>query len=196
MGRYDHLFFTRATAEMPHLSLTCPGYMLGDIGHDHPFQQAAVSRLRYSERWMSPQGGSMPDTQPDAHHRDTDCVFCRRLAEGDIEAENDLCAIVLDQYPVNPGHRLVIPKRHVASYFSLTKEEKRSLWELVDEARDRVERGHHPDGYNIGLNDRAAAGQTIPHVHMHVMPRYQGDRDDPRGGVRWIIPERARYWDS
>lgn len=138
----------------------------------------------------------MTGRQPDTNHPDPHCVFCRRLVERDIEAENDLCAIIVDRYPVNPGHRLVIPKRHVASYFSLTQEERRSLWEMVDEARNKVEREYRPDGYNIGVNDCAAAGQTIPHVHVHVIPRYLGDRDDPRGGVRWVIPERARYWDK
>ncbi len=136
----------------------------------------------------------MSDKRRDDPIGDLDCVFCRRLADGDIETENDLCALLLDRYPVSLGHRLVIPKRHVSGYFALTDEEKHSLWRMVDEARARIEREHHPDGYNVGVNDGAAAGQTIFHVHMHVIPRYRGDRDDPRGGIRWIIPERARYW--
>ena len=68
------------------------------------------------------------------------------------------------------------------------------MWDLVERVRGRLLEEHHPDGFNIGLNDGTAVGQTVPHVHIHVIPRYLGDASDPRGGVRWVIPEKAPYW--
>ena len=99
-----------------------------------------------------------------------------------------------DSYPLNPGHVLLVPRRHVASWFELTSVEREEMLRLVDDARGIIIEKHHPDAFNLGLNDGAAAGQTVPHVHLHLIPRYRGDIPDPRGGVRWILPERARYW--
>lgn len=99
-----------------------------------------------------------------------------------------------DSYPLNPGHVLVVPRRHVASWFEATAEEREEMLRLADEARRIVTERHAPDAFNLGLNDGPAAGQTVPHVHLHLIPRYAGDVGDPRGGVRWIIPERAAYW--
>lgn len=102
--------------------------------------------------------------------------------------------VVRDAYPVSPGHTLVIPTRHIGSFFELDEAERAALLALLDRARGRLELEFKPDGYNIGINDGAAAGQTVPHLHIHLIPRYTGDRPDPRGGVRWIIPEKASYW--
>lgn len=102
--------------------------------------------------------------------------------------------MILDGYPVSPGHTLIIPKRHVGSFFEITIEERDSLLFLLHEARQRVMDQRHPDGLNIGINDGAAAGQTVPHLHIHLIPRFIGDLPDPRGGVRWVIPEKACYW--
>ena len=99
-----------------------------------------------------------------------------------------------DAFPVSNGHSLVIPKRHVGSFFETTEAEKLSLLHLLDQAKAAVDRTHHPDGYNIGINDGVAAGQTVPHLHIHVIPRYHKRGEDSRGGVRWVIPERADYW--
>jgi diadenosine tetraphosphate (Ap4A) HIT family hydrolase len=99
-----------------------------------------------------------------------------------------------DLYPVSPGHLLIIPNRHVANWFELTDEEQRAVMELVNRARIRLDKTLQPDGYNIGINCGEAAGQTVMHVHCHLIPRYEGDREDPRGGVRWVIPELAPYW--
>jgi len=88
---------------------------------------------------------------------------------------------------------LVIPFRHVPDYFSLTEEEKNAIWELVEEVKNFLDRRFKPDGYNIGINIGKAAGQTIMHVHVHVIPRYWGDCEDPRGGVRGVIPEKQKY---
>jgi diadenosine tetraphosphate (Ap4A) HIT family hydrolase len=102
--------------------------------------------------------------------------------------------VLWDAFPVTEGHTLVVPRQHVASIYELSAEEQAALWAVVAEARGRLNDDLHPDGFNIGLNDGEAAGQTILHSHIHIIPRRDGDVADPRGGVRWIIPEKARYW--
>jgi diadenosine tetraphosphate (Ap4A) HIT family hydrolase len=92
-----------------------------------------------------------------------------------------------------PCHSLAIPKRHVGSFFEATASERTALLALLDKAKGLVEQDHTPAGYNIGINDGAAAGQTVPHLHIHLIPRYTGDQDDPRGRVRWVIPDKADY---
>jgi diadenosine tetraphosphate (Ap4A) HIT family hydrolase len=119
------------------------------------------------------------------------CLFCR---EQKIVLENELAYVTRDSYPVTQGHTLVIPRRHVPSLFNLTTEERLAMFELLDGAKRELDGRYQPDGYNIGINDGAAAGQSIMHLHIHVMPRYKGDKADPRGGVRWILPEKAAYW--
>lgn len=107
---------------------------------------------------------------------------------------DDHALVIRDGFPVSPGHTLVIPRRHLASFFDATPAERASLLRLLDVAKARLDREFSPAGYNIGINDGPAAGQTVPHLHVHLIPRYAGDRDDPRGGVRWVIPEKADYW--
>jgi diadenosine tetraphosphate (Ap4A) HIT family hydrolase len=107
---------------------------------------------------------------------------------------NDAALAFRDAYPVTPGHTLVIPVRHVPSFFDTTLEERVAMLGLLDEARKLLQLDFAPAGYNIGINDGCAAGQTVGHLHIHLIPRYPGDRPDPRGGVRWVIPERANYW--
>ena len=110
---------------------------------------------------------------------------------------NEHGCVIRDAYPVTPGHTLVIPNRHVGSFFELCPEERIALFVLLDQAKDDLEAaGDKPDGYNIGINDGPAAGQTVPHLHIHLIPRRRGDRSDPRGGVRWVIPEKAAYWEQ
>lgn len=99
-----------------------------------------------------------------------------------------------DAYPVSPGHTLVIPQRHVASLFDTTPDERAAMFELLEMAKRQLQLEFSPAGYNIGINDGPAAGQTVGHLHIHLIPRYPGDRPDPRGGVRWVIPEKADYW--
>lgn len=108
--------------------------------------------------------------------------------------ENDFAAAFPDGFPIANGHTLVVPKRHVASLFDLSEEEQEALWKLVAQVRGRLMAELKPDGFNIGLNDGPAAGQTVMHAHVHVIPRRQGDTEDPRGGVRWILPKKAQYW--
>ena len=102
--------------------------------------------------------------------------------------------VIRDGFPISPGHTLIVPKRHVASFIDLTPEERADLLALLDAAKADLDRELSPQGYNIGINDGAAAGQTVPHLHIHLIPRFAGDRVDPRGGIRWIIPEKADYW--
>lgn len=124
------------------------------------------------------------------------CVFCGRPTAGKLVAENDLALAFHDAFPLSPGHCLVIPRRHEADFLALTQEEQAAVWALVGPVRRSIESERTPDGYNIGINVGEAAGQTVAHAHLHVIPRYRGDVVDPRGGVRWIIPARARYWEG
>ncbi len=107
-----------------------------------------------------------------------------------------LVLAIRDAYPVAPGHTLVLPRRHVARLAQLHDDERAALFELAERARRALDTELRPDGYTLGINDGAAAGQTVPHLHLHLIPRFAGDRPDPRGGVRWVLPERADYWSN
>ena len=122
-----------------------------------------------------------------------DCPFCHPDPER-VFLETDLVIGLWDKYPVSPGHALLVPRRHVADWFEATPAEQLALISALPMAKEAVERDHHPQGYNIGINIGQAAGQTVFHLHIHLIPRYDGDQDDPRGGVRRVIPERAEYW--
>jgi diadenosine tetraphosphate (Ap4A) HIT family hydrolase len=108
--------------------------------------------------------------------------------------ENTTAMVIRDGYPVSPGHTLLIPKRHTGSFFDLSTQERDGLLALLDRAKRVLDAELQPQGYNIGINDGAAAGQTVPHLHVHLIPRFEGDLSDPRGGVRWVIPAKAKYW--
>lgn len=123
----------------------------------------------------------------------SNCPFCVPPEER-IILQNDLALVIRDGFPISPGHSLIIPKRHSGSFFEVTALERESLLRLLDEAKTALDNEFHPAGYNIGINDGAAAGQTVPHLHIHLIPRYPGDTGDPRGGVRWIFPDKAKYW--
>jgi diadenosine tetraphosphate (Ap4A) HIT family hydrolase len=123
----------------------------------------------------------------------TPCPFCALPPER-ILASTPLALLIRDGFPVPPGHTLTLPRRHIGSFFKTTPEERHDLLKLLDRAQSGLAAEQHPDGFNIGINDGAAAGQTVPHLHIHLIPRFHGDQPDPRGGVRWIIPEKARYW--
>ena len=125
----------------------------------------------------------------------TPCPFCT-LPPARLLTTRATAIAIRDAFPVSPGHTLIIPKRHVASFFDITDAERADLLALLSFVRDDLDREFHPAGYNIGINDGAAAGQTVPHLHIHLIPRYAGDQPDPRGGVRWVIPDKAAYWDK
>lgn len=115
------------------------------------------------------------------------------IPESDWSAANEFAFAIPDRYPVNPGHTLIITKRPIPSWFDASDDEKLAIFELIDEVKNALDRELKPDGYNVGFNDGLAAGQTITHLHVHIIPRFQGDITDPRGGVRHVIPARGNY---
>lgn len=107
--------------------------------------------------------------------------------------EDEIGFVILDGFPVSEGHCLVIPKRVYADYFESTYEEIIGLQKLVIETKSYLDQNYNPDGYNVGINCGEVSGQTVPHVHIHVIPRYAGDMENPRGGVRGVIPSKQKY---
>ena len=141
-----------------------------------------------------------------------DCPFCT-LSRDRVSIATEQAVAFSDGYPVAPGHTLVIPRLHVPSLFDLPDVQaavwqlvaqvrslfdlpdvQAAVWQLVAQAHGQLAQELHPDGFNIGINDGVAAGQTVMHAHIHIIPRWIGDVPDPRGGVRWVIPEKAAYW--
>ncbi|WP_338626589.1 HIT family protein [Clostridium baratii] len=120
------------------------------------------------------------------------CIFCEYDKEEYI-AENDLCFAIFDKFPVNEGHALIIPKRHFKNYFDATKEEIAAMYDLSHEVKKIIDKKYSPDGYNVGVNVNHEGGQTIMHLHMHIIPRYKGDIEDPRGGIRRIKRQLVFY---
>ena len=116
------------------------------------------------------------------------CPFCNPSRDENVLASS-LCYARYDRYPASPGHLLLIPFRHIPALFDATDEEQIALLALVREAKALLDEQFHPNGYNVGT----AAGQTVMHLHVHLIPRYAGDVADPRGGVRGAIPERRKY---
>jgi len=121
------------------------------------------------------------------------CPFCS-LPQSRVIDSSPLGLVIRDAFPISPGHTLIIPKRHVGSFFDLEADERAELLALLCQAKVVADKEFSPQAYNIGINDGAAAGQTVPHLHLHMIPRFEGDLPDPRGGVRWVIPEKAKYW--
>jgi len=121
------------------------------------------------------------------------CPFCTINPDVEILAETTSALAILDSFPVNPGHTLIIPRRHVASYFDLSTDEQQALWQLVNTAKNLLQKRFQPDGFNVGINIGETAGQSVMHVHIHLIPRYKGDVEQPRGGVRGVIPGKQSY---
>ena len=121
------------------------------------------------------------------------CPFCN-IEPRRVWLDSTHTVAIRDGFPVSEGHTLVVPRQHVASIFDLPDDVQDAIWRLVADVRKRLADEFHPDGFNIGVNDGEAAGQTVMHSHVHVIPRYAGDVADPRGGIRWIIPAKAAYW--
>jgi len=125
--------------------------------------------------------------------RETDCIFCE-LGAGRIIAKNELCFAIKDAFPVTEHHTLVIPKRHVADYFDLHQPERNAIEAMLHEQRQLIlDQDNSVTGFNVGINTGVSAGQTVYHVHVHLIPRRDGDVADPRGGVRGVIPSQQRY---
>ena len=124
---------------------------------------------------------------------ESDCIFCN-LSKERIIHENDLFFVIDDGYPVTQGHQLIIPKRCVKTWFELNEQETTSLRLLLHNQKQRLEESDNLiTGFNIGINCGEDAGQTVMHCHVHLIPRKKGDMDDPKGGVRGVIPERQKY---
>ena len=119
------------------------------------------------------------------------CLFC--TDPRGVSIQRELAFSARDSYPASPGHTVVIPRRHVSSFFDLTPEEVAACMDLIKEERKLLDKEFNPDGYNIGVNVGPAAGQSIRHVHIHIIPRYKGDVENPQGGVRHVIPKKAHY---
>lgn len=124
--------------------------------------------------------------------KEDDCIFCKE-PETEVLCENSLARAFFDKYPVNEGHVLITPKRHVVTYFDATIEELGAINDLVFKVKGILDKKYNPDGYNIGVNVNYAGGQTIFHLHVHVIPRYDGDVEEPRGGVRNIKANLVTY---
>ncbi len=116
------------------------------------------------------------------------CPFCS--LEPRVVSRNDLAVAVRDLEPASRGHTLIIPKRHCQSFFDLTAAEAQACYALLQQEQKALSEQYRPDGFNVGVNDGVAAGQAREHTHIHLIPRYQGDHPDPRGGVRHVIPTR------
>ena len=119
--------------------------------------------------------------------------FFEKLEPKEQVGELASCLAFLDKFPVSRGHTLVIPKRKVSNYFELSFKEQSACWFLVNLIKNDLQKEFNPNGFNIGININEDAGQTIPHAHIHIIPRYSGDVENPSGGVRGVIPEKKEY---
>ena len=136
----------------------------------------------------------MSMTRPDA----TTCPFCRLISGGEhlLESPAGLVVALHDAFPLSPGHTLVVPRRHEPDLLGLTSDEVVELWCFALQLCREIKREYGADGLTVGVNAGAAAGQTIAHMHLHIVPRHVGDVPDPRGGIRWVLPDRAVYWNE
>lgn len=123
----------------------------------------------------------------------TSCIFCRPSSKLKYIAESSNVYAVYDGYPVSKGHALIIPKLHIADYFELQKNVLDEVWEVVSFVKEYMFKLYSPDGFNVGINIGTAAGQTVFHAHIHLIPRYSNDVDNPKGGVRHVIPKKGYY---
>lgn len=123
----------------------------------------------------------------------SECPFCNPDSKRELIVESATAYSIFDKFPVNKGHALIIPKKHCSNYFDLSFKEQSACLFMLNKVKEIVSNKFNPDGFNVGINIGDAAGQTIPHVHIHVIPRYKGDIEDPRGGVRGVIPDKKIY---
>lgn len=123
------------------------------------------------------------------------CLFCDidNKDEHAILIENNFCYARFDNFPVSLGHIEIVPKKHVISFFDLNNDELNQMYSLLKQVKEIIQEKHNPDGYNIGINEGEEAGRSINHLHIHLIPRYKNDIENPRGGVRNVIPEKGYY---
>ncbi|UJP66987.1 HIT domain-containing protein [Mongoliitalea daihaiensis] len=124
---------------------------------------------------------------------DMECIFCNPTPQMELIAESASVFAIYDKFPVNQGHALIIPKRHVDNYFELTLREQTAINFMLNEVKQEIQEKLNPAGFNVGINVGKVAGQSINHVHIHLIPRYEGDVEDPFGGVRGVIPSKRKY---
>jgi diadenosine tetraphosphate (Ap4A) HIT family hydrolase len=124
------------------------------------------------------------------------CPFCERIACGELTASSDLAAAFPDAFPLSPGHTLVVSRRHEPDFFALRTDELNELMAVAVDLHRRLSAELGIDGMNLGVNAGLTAGQTIAHAHLHLIPRYERDVPNPAGGIRWLFPQRARYWEG
>jgi diadenosine tetraphosphate (Ap4A) HIT family hydrolase len=130
------------------------------------------------------------------HRENHDCPFCNPGKERELIAETATAYAIFDKFPVTDGHVLIIPKNHTASYFELSFKEQSACWFMLNFVKDILVERFNPDGFNVGINVNKTAGQTISHVHIHLIPRYKDDVENPEGGVRGVIPDKKYYPDK
>lgn len=123
----------------------------------------------------------------------TDCPFCNPDAERELLLESATAYAMADKFSVSKGHTLIIPKKHCADYFELSFKEQSACWFMLNKTKEILKMKLNPDGFNVGINVNESAGQTVAHVHIHLIPRYKGDVEEPRGGVRSVIPNKRNY---
>lgn len=127
------------------------------------------------------------------HSQNAECPFCNPDAERELIVESATVYALYDKFPVNKGHALIIPKKHCSDYFDLSFKEQQACWYVLNKVKSIVQEKFNPDGFNVGINIGEKAGQTINHVHIHLIPRYDGDVEEPRGGIRGVIPSKQSY---
>ncbi len=120
------------------------------------------------------------------------CLFCNPKPH-EILKETEHALLITDSFPVSKGHCLVVPRRHIKTYFECSEDENHEFRELILYAKQSIDEQYSPDAYNIGINNGLAAGQSVFHLHIHIIPRYEGDVENPKGGVRWVIPKSSQY---
>lgn len=147
----------------------------------------ALEILEETPSWRIKLGSKAP-----AEDEQQSSVFTK-IPKSEWVLSNELAFAIFDGYPVSKGHLLVIPKRVVKDWFAASPKEQDAIFALIEEAKILLDAKFSPDGYNIGMNCGAAAGQTVMHLHVHLIPRFEGDMKAPRGGVRHVIPERGPY---
>jgi diadenosine tetraphosphate (Ap4A) HIT family hydrolase len=121
------------------------------------------------------------------------CVFCGGIEKDRVLFETRKWIAIYDKYPVSKGHVLLIPKEHYETFFDLPEQLTNSIQYWIKHIKNILDDKYHPSGYNIGVNCGKSAGQTVMHCHIHIIPRYDGDDEDPRGGVRGVIPSKQKY---
>ena len=153
------------------------------------------TELLEGRMWWPRKVRETPTSPPVKAAPPADCLFCH-LPGGSVVAESRHALAIRDRYPVSNGHTLVIPKAHAATIFDQSADVQADIWRLVAQVRNELQSEFRPDGFNVGLNEGTAAGQTVQHAHVHIIPRSHGDVADPKGGIRWVLPARAAYWDE